>query len=491
MPSAMAFDGTDATPPKVVSIKQLTSAPSSTNELIAIEVVTQDDKNWVKITGTPQIGYSYSISNPSAAPNCSTVSNSFSKLEIIEDESFRKSDQSGQKSQRFLLVGYAPKPKELPISCPEYRNLSVLPVVALNTNTFLLSIDKKTKVKTSLNNLVTPTLQDEAGRVTMSTPLQSLESSNLILRTNNVGQTSQFCVSPSLIPKNNSAIATIQAKYIEQKASAMNLGIELQENPVIESYEAQVKIWMSLYSSFLIENVNKLGSCYIPFNSQQILTAYQDSIKSTQMSIGLIQKSQLLRDCEETNKANSNVLDFRNLINHEPTLFSQYKDFINQSKIIRILDCAKVTSKQLVDAQTNSKLILDFVSVNQNQGLQAFCMARNLKRTQFLDLTAKMVFRYQNTAEIGNWKNNPSNSTFQLCTPESQIQELISLADNANKNITQVNTLIVNLQVLERKKSINITIKCKSGKKSLIRTGKTPTCPTNYVEEKVEFKKIA
>ena len=489
-PVTNAFDGTDASAPKIISIRQLTTVPTTTSELIVIEVVTQDDKNWVRITGTPQIGYSYQISNPNAAPNCATVSNSFSKLELVEDEAFRKTDQSGQKNQRFLLVGYAPKPKELPASCPEYRNLSAQPAVALNTNTFLTSINKTTKVKTNLSNLVTPTLQDESGRTTASATIGNLSANNLALTNPSVGNSSQFCVSQSLLPKNNATVASIQAKYIEMKALALNLQVVLQENPIINSYEAQVAIWMNLNTNLSIENINKLGSCYVPITSQQIVAAFQDSIKLAQTNLAAIQKAQVSKDCEDTNLIIGKILDFRNLISRETSLFIKYKDFITQSKSIRVLDCSKVSSKQLIDAQASAKLPAEFVTSNITLGLQTFCEARNSKRAQFLDLTAKMAFRYQNTLDVKSWKNNPELLTFQMCTSETQPKDLITISDNTNKMILQVNTLLAKLQGLERKKSLSINIKCKNGKKSVIKSGKSPTCPSGYVEEKIEFKKI-
>ena len=107
---AEAFDGTDASPPRIISMRLLTPAPTSVESLIVIEVMTEDDKNWTQITGNPQLGYSYVISNRNIAPNCSIVTRSFSKLEVLEDLNFKSASLGNPKKQRFLLAGMAPRP---------------------------------------------------------------------------------------------------------------------------------------------------------------------------------------------------------------------------------------------------------------------------------------------------------------------------------------------------------------------------------------------
>ena len=56
---ALGFDGRDAMAPVLASMKILNAEKVIGTAPIAIELVVTDDKNWSKVDGTLNIGFSY------------------------------------------------------------------------------------------------------------------------------------------------------------------------------------------------------------------------------------------------------------------------------------------------------------------------------------------------------------------------------------------------------------------------------------------------
>jgi hypothetical protein len=56
---AYGFDGSDTEIPRIEEMSLVNKAAMKANERIAILLKTSDDKNWVKLGGTLNIGYSY------------------------------------------------------------------------------------------------------------------------------------------------------------------------------------------------------------------------------------------------------------------------------------------------------------------------------------------------------------------------------------------------------------------------------------------------
>ena len=59
MDSGHGFDGSDSEVPRIEQMSLANTGALKPNEPIAIVLKTSDDKNWVKIEGTLNIGYSY------------------------------------------------------------------------------------------------------------------------------------------------------------------------------------------------------------------------------------------------------------------------------------------------------------------------------------------------------------------------------------------------------------------------------------------------
>ena len=486
--SVSAFDGTDTNPPIVVSMRLLTSTPSPTNELIAIEVITQDDKNWVKITGKPQIGYGFVVSNTNIAPNCATVTNSFSNFEVIEDENFRITSTSTAKKQRFYLIGYIPKPSVLPGNCPEYRNLAAMPAVVLNTSSFIKVVDKVTKATSLQSNILTPGIQDESGRSRAGSVYGGLAASNLTFLNQRVALTSQFCVSTSLSPKNNTSIANIQAKYLDQSIKALDAKVVFEKDPLIDFFEGQIANWTNLTNEFSSKTLESLTSCTTPLKAQQIIAAYQNTIKEIDNKIVLTQKTQLNLDCQSVNTEINKYLSLSQILRNSKIVAPEYVNYINLTKNLKLLDCNKVTTKVLGDSQSRILAIKQIPESQHLSWLNLFCADRELKKLKYEELLKGMKLRYKLVKQFEIWISN--SSEFTKCDPTSMLVELNKYVEVTNEIIQSINETLIILQKLEKTREIVITIQCKFKNKSVNRMGKSPKCPNGYQEVKPTFNLV-
>ena len=75
---ALGFDSRDSMAPVLASMKLVNSEKVVGTAPIAIELVVTDDKNWSKIDGTLNIGFSYQQKTGlDLPPNCLTVTKTF------------------------------------------------------------------------------------------------------------------------------------------------------------------------------------------------------------------------------------------------------------------------------------------------------------------------------------------------------------------------------------------------------------------------------
>ena len=487
---AYSFDGSDTQPPNVVSMKLVTSPPSMQNEQIAIEVITQDDKNWVKLTGKPQLGYSFAVTNNNAAPNCSTVTNVFSTLEVIEDDGYRAKSTNTNKTQRFFLIGFIPKPKAVPGNCPEYRNLAAAPVVALNTGSFISVVDKNTKIKTLQSNILTPAIQDESGRSKNSSPYAGLSASSLTFANQNVGITSQFCINAAQLPKNNASIASIQSKYIEQTVKALNANATFEPDPIINFYQDQVSVWGELMTEFSEKTLKKLNSCSTPLTTSQIIGSYQGTNKFIENAIASATKNQLLQDCQATNADLQGLVEVGVLLRNIKAISPEQTNLSNKIRSLRLLDCAKVNSKALSDSKQLTVELRGILEPESKKIIEEFCQDRNSKLEKYDALLKALKFRFNSTNDLLEWEATNANLKFDKCDPLITSKELVTYLESTNKLIISINELLMKLQKLEKAKEIKWTIRCKFKGKTVVRSGKPPKCPSGYAEIKLALEKV-
>ena len=488
--NSFAFDGTDSTAPIVVSMRQITPAPTVDKELIALEVITQDDKNWVKITASPQITYSYILSNETAAPNCATVTTSSAKFEIIEDENYRNNSNSLFKKQRFVFLALAPKPKILPSNCPEYRNLSQRPLVALNTTSFITTTNKSSKAKSLQSNIVTPSLQDESGRTTASKAFTGIDPIQLTYVNQSPGNSSQFCVSTLLLPRNNPSIASNQGKYWGAIAKAADSKITYILDPTVEMFESQVIAWNKLLEDSSIEKFSSISTCAIPLTSQQINSAYLTFIKSIDAVLVEQSKLKLTNDCQELNLKIQNVIDLNYILKIEKLQSPEYLELVNRSKSLRILDCTKITQKTFLDSENLVKAVALVLDTNLQNFVNSFCEIRNQKREKFEILLKEMSFRYKAVPDFVKFKESLSQTKFEICDPSQPVANLALQTKESEIIVKQINDLLIQFQNRERTKSIQLFINCKSGKKNVVRSGKPPKCPPGYIAVSSSLKRL-
>ena len=489
-PWAIAFDGTDSEAPKVISMRLLTDPPSSTNDLVALELMTQDDKNWVKISGTVQLGYSFAIKDSNAAPNCAVGSTSFSKFEVVEDERARSAININPKKQRFLLFGFVPRPKALPANCPEYRNLELAPAVALNTSTFTTSVNRTTGARTISSNIFAPSLQDESGRTLAAAINTGVLASSLTFTNQAIVSNSQYCILPTMLPQNNTSISSTQKKFFELAVKVNEANLIFESDPTVVLYESQVKSWNAFLTEPTISRLRDIGKCGSPLTVQQVNGAYQSVIKSLETILALKAKSELEVQCSTLNSEIQATLDLLAILKGERIEATEYAEFASKSRTIRAIDCAKVNSKSFSDAKTLSDPMRDIRESLGGQFLKTYCEKRNLKGDQFANLEKGMSVRYKKVIEWTQWKEGLGNLIFGTCNPSAEISQLLDYSKNTDRLILEINNLLLRIQGLEREKRVKITILCKMGKKTLQQSGKSPKCPAGYSEVKAPLSRI-
>jgi len=488
---ANAFDGTDASPPNIVSMRVLTQTPSASNRLIVIEILTQDDKNWVKIGGNPQIGYSFPVSNLNTPPNCAVVTTIFSKLEVVEDEQYKfASLNTVSKKQRFVLIGFAPRPKDLPSNCPEYRNLNVIPAVALNATTFTALTNKNTKITTYESNILNPQVIDESGRSTPVTKNTSISSANLAFAGQTSGVSSVLCVPPSLLPKNNALLSTSQSKYLGQLALANEKNAGVDPDPVIELYEKQLRAWSKIAAEFSLSSFSDLNGCSVALTTAQVNSAYQESQKKLTSSIANAVKSQLLADCQNINIEIKSILDYRLIFNSEKFISQEYAELVKKSAPLKILDCEKVIATQLPEYRNQFQAAKETLNANLAVFLGEYCVKRDDKRMKYLELKKQLATRYGSSIEYLEWVAETSSAVFPLCDPTLNLSELVLFSNATNEQILKINNLLMTLQTLEKSRKVKTTITCKSGNKQIKKIGSPAKCPLGYRESKPNLVKI-
>jgi len=490
-PPSTAFDGTDASPPRISSMRLLTSAPTMTENLVVIEVLTEDDKNWVEITGNPQLGYSYVISNRNVAPNCATVTRSFSKLEVVEDEITRALNQGVPRRQRFLLIGMAPMPIPLPSNCPEYRSLNLIPAVALNSTSFPTTVNRSTGVMSTLNNILTPAIQDESGRVAPPTTHMGITPISLTLVSSQVGITPRFCISPALLHERNQALSTSRSQYLIQLKRLADAGLTFYASEVIREYESQVQAWSNFLSTYSIKQLSLISKCETPLSATQINSAYQSSSKSIDSLIAQRAKEKLESDCNDYNRRFDRVSQLSVLLRKERLEDLSYEEFSELTKSTKAIDCKRTSSASLeIQLDTLGK-IEQILIVSEQDFLNEFCTRRNSIREQFFSLYRALKFRYPSSDLLRDSQRNLESQSFSDCDSKANLEALIAYSEGIDSLITKINTVLQQSQNLEKKQAITTRIECKAGKSTLKRKSKSPKCPAGYIEVRLQLKPLS
>jgi hypothetical protein len=487
---AEAFDGTDASPPRIISMRLLTPAPTSVESLIVIEVMTEDDKNWTQITGNPQLGYSYVISNRNIAPNCSIVTRSFSKLEVLEDLNFKSASLGNPKKQRFLLAGMAPRPLPLPSNCPEYRNLSLLPAVALNSTTFPTSTNKVTGVSTILNNVLTPSLQDEAGRTTPPSSQTGLLALSLIQVNPQIGETEKFCITPALLPERNPTIAANRERYLNELNRARELNIDVTRDEVVLRYEAQIQGWTDFLSNFATKQLSLLPKCITPLSASQVTSAYQVSTRAISVLIAQRTAENLEKECIANTSRTDRARRLFDLLMGEKVETIDFREFSRLVKTVKPLDCKKVSSTSILEQRKHLEEIETILATSEQSFLDVFCERRNYLRTEYLSLYDHLKFRYGLTDLFRLSNLEMVHSQFFTCESRVDLDVLTSYVVLTDSLITNMNSYFSRLQKLERQRSVVIRVECRLGKRVLVRKGTPPKCPKGSRESPFSAKKI-
>jgi hypothetical protein len=288
----------------------------------------------------------------------------------------------------------------------------------------------------------------------------------------------------------STSITTIREKYLLQAQKATDAKVEIDQDPVIQTYEDQISVWNRVSEDFSLTMLNSLKSCTSSFTSQQILNAYQNMTKKIENEIATATKKRLNSDCENLNIEIQRIINVRQLIGLNRIENEEFVAFLSKSKSIKTLVCEKVTEKLVAEARelvAEPKLILD---VNFPFFIGNYCSTKDLKREEYFALKSAVSSRYKGTPLLQIWTVEVLESPFLTCDPNLPLIDLLQYESQTKILIEKINALLNQLQILERSRKIKFTISCKSGSKLIKKTGAPPKCPTNYSEVRLQLSKI-
>ena len=273
------FDGSDTEVPRLEQMSLANIGALKPNEPIAIVLKTSDDKNWVNIEGTLNIGYSYKLlPGRNTPPNCSTVTTAFSKLEAIEIVSLRSTDSNARKSQTFWLVGYLPAKKELVGNCAEYRDLTQAPVVTVNSRSFKSVTSRGSSTPIVTGGIYLPIIKDESGRSAPTAITQSMQESQFLPGIYNFAPTISclsYADSVSFKSKNQSALDQFELEAKAAQELANTEGIEIADQSL--NLLKQVNLWLEFGATPSMDALKALPTCGLPNSTSSLLKAVNEA----------------------------------------------------------------------------------------------------------------------------------------------------------------------------------------------------------------------
>ncbi len=480
------FDGSDSEIPRIEQMSLANKYAVKPNEPIAIILKTSDDKNWVKLDGTLNIGFSYRLlPGRNTPPNCATVSTSFSRLEAIEIMSLRSTLASARKSQTFWLVGYLPAKKDLVSNCAEYRDLAMPPIVTVNSSTFKSVTPRGSNVPIVTGGIFTPKLTDESGRSAPSAQTQLIQESQFWPGNNNYSTSlpcQSYSESATFREKNKVALDQF---YMEEKAAKDLNNLEGKEiAETVANNMQQIDTWLEFAVAPSIEKLIAVPSCSVASSASSLLKSINEAKLRIKSSNALLVKSNLTKRCqlyqEKFLKLEQKVLDSRTQY-----LSTAASDSFTRFSYLNLkVDCSspQLTTSLLHSRESGlSQAENDLDNLIQMAISKIFCEPFNerlkLFTTSYVKATQKFAgSRYEKYFATADFK-----TLFSACgiAPLDKLSiELMEIEFEAFAS-----TFSINLEDAEKLlKAKKLTFKISCTKSSNVRefTNKTGKCPAGY-----------
>jgi hypothetical protein len=484
-PPALGFDSRDSMAPVLVSMKLINAEKVIGTAPIAIELVVTDDKNWSKVDGTLNIGFSYQQKTGlNLPPNCLTVTTSFNALEVIENTKARKQDSTGATRQVFWLFGFIPAPKPPVGSCTEYRNFSLPPVLILNSSNFTTKTLRGSTTSQVTGGLYSPRITDESGRVTPQKINTMLNESVLIPQKLDF-EPSKFCLpySTSVAFKKSGAVAI--KNYETEKEISLNLGVE-ENRPrgTADLITGQMREWENFEATFDLNTLKNMTICPSVITLSIASKSFSDDLKALKEFNLSVKKENALKFCT--------------------SLSTQINDFIAEVDIAKI-EFAKTTlassfrsistSPFKVDCASTSNTIEKLTEKQASLDVAKNLFSENLLKAQFESSCGKIqeglpkLFttlsqaksKFKGSQYDSLWPSVSNEDFLFFCTEATFSYE--SAKEKYNDFATLSSTLKSLIQEAEsalRKRTLNFKITCVKGKIVKKLTVTNPVCPKGY-----------
>jgi hypothetical protein len=481
----LAFDSRDAMPPVLASMKLVNPEKVTGTAPIAIEVVVTDDKNWSKIDGTLNIGFSYQLKpGLNLPPNCLTVTRSFNTLEVIENMQARKQETDGATRQVFWLVGFLPAPKPLVGSCSEYRDFNLAPVIVINSSNFTSRTVRGSTIAQVIGGVYSPRISDESGR-TKPQSLNTMMVESTFIPQKLDYQVSQFCLPYLTSGAFRKSGATAIKNYESEVEISSQLGVE-ENRPrgTAELIKGQMLQWENFESTFDYNSLKSLPLCPTSLTSASISKAYADDLKAVKDFNTLVKKDNALKFCTSLS---SQLASFTEEVTIAKTEFAQ-TTLISSFRAINMtlfkVDCA--SSNNTIEKLSEKQALLDstkkLFSENLTKAqLELTCgmIREGLPKLDMALTQAKSKFKGSLYDKL--WPVLPSEDLLSFCgeTTFSYESAKIKLSDFVALDL-KVKALVKEADTALRKRTLKFKITCTKGKTVKKLTVTNPVCPSGY-----------
>jgi len=484
---AYGFDGSDSEIPRIEEMSLVNKTPLNAKEPIAILLKTSDDKNWVKIEGTLNIGYSYKLlPGRNTPPNCSTVTTAFSKLEAIEILSMRTTAPNARKSQVFWLVGHLPAKKELVSNCAEYRDFTQAPAVVVNSTSFKSTTPRGSSTPIITGGIFLPKLTDESGRSVATVATQKMQEVQFLPGDYNFAPTifcQAYADSLNFRTKNANVLAQFEAEAKTARDLGNFEGVDIADQALIPL--RQVDLWLDFFANPTLDSLKAVPTCPEASSSSALVKAVNDARSKIKASNSLVLKSNLLKRCE-IYQGRYLELERKVMAAREQFKTSKMRDgFVRFSYSNLKVDCASRSTTDILLTTRESALQLSeqtFNTLEQEALYQVLCEPFNLRLKSLIKDYTKANLKFSGSRYEKSFPSQNFAETYSSCglSPLDTDAIQIMRAD-LEAFITQFSIELDEAESLFKAKKITFKVTCSKGVSKKLITNKTGQCPKGFV----------
>lgn len=484
--SATAFDGSDAEVPRIEQMTIMNPSPLRGSEPIAIRIKVSDDKNWVRLEGTLNLGFSYRlISGKNVPPNCANVTTTFSKLEAIEIASLRTGLEIGRKTQTFWLVGFLPAKGALLSNCAEYRDFKSPPAVLLNATSFKSVTPRGSTIPVISGGIYTPRIIDESGRSAPSIQTSSLQEYNF-LPVDYEFATNNFCFTAL----DSSTFRDKNAVAISQYAAELKIAQELANpdisslNKDLEDQLATIDSWTKFISNPSVELLKGMSKCSLAGSTNTLIKAMSDVKTKLKTSNSVIVKTNTKARCEIFA---GRYAAFETSLNSAKVKYAKTvsKDAFGAIKYASAkVDCNSSSLTSLI-LDSREKILQEaesaFVIAERVAFMDIACKPLQSQITKFKAIYMKAISKYSGSKYFNSLPKFDFVTLENLCKESTMDYETIEIAaDQFSADIEYFDLMLQEADALYKRGKVKFNLSCQKG--SLVKSVKNSSgkCPTGY-----------